>query len=78
MENSKLGGKYKKMNYWSKVEWRFGKSNVVKLHYVNFTLSMNDAKLKIIEAVKMMTPLIPNNTSPSGSNKTSKPELVLV
>ena len=42
------------------------------------TFSMNDAKLKIIEVVKMMTPLIPNNKSPSGSNKTSKPELVLV
>ena len=24
------------MNYWSKVEWRFPKSNVVKLHYMNF------------------------------------------
>jgi hypothetical protein len=24
------------MNYWPKVGWRFCKSNVVKLHYMNF------------------------------------------
>ena len=34
--NSNLGGKYRKTNYWSKAEWRFHKSNVVKLHYMNF------------------------------------------
>ena len=50
----------------------------LKLRIYVCTFSMNDAKLKIIEALKMMTPLIPNNKSPSGSNKTSKPELVLV
>ena len=32
----KLGGKHRKTNYLSKVEWRFRKSNVVKLHYMNF------------------------------------------
>ena len=39
-ENSKLGGKHRKMNYWSKVEWRFWKSNVVKPYYMNFNKLM--------------------------------------
>ena len=36
-ENSKLVEKHRKTNYWSKVYWRFRKSNVVKLYYINFT-----------------------------------------
>ena len=36
-ENSKLGGKYRKTNYWSKVEWRYRKSNVVKVYYMSLT-----------------------------------------
>jgi hypothetical protein len=30
------------MNYWSKVEWRFRKSNVVKLHYMNFNMKSSN------------------------------------
>ena len=34
-----LYGKHKKMYYKTKVKWRFYKSNVVKLHYMNFKIS---------------------------------------
>ena len=32
-----MGRKHRKTNYWSKVEWRVRKSNVIKLHYMNFS-----------------------------------------
>ena len=33
------------MNYWKKVEWGFRKSNVVKLHYMNFNYISGLAKI---------------------------------
>ena len=33
-----------KTNFWSKVEWRFRKSNVVKLHNMNFKRIGNQKK----------------------------------
>ena len=41
LEIQNWAGKKEKKNYWSKVEWRFRKSDVVKLHYVNLKTEKN-------------------------------------